>query len=346
MADSKTSNTKALALWLFACCALVFAMIVVGAITRLTDSGLSMVEWRPLMGAIPPLSDTEWARVFALYQQSPEFQKQNSWMTLGDFKSIFFWEWAHRALGRLIGLAYALPFLWFLIRKQIPGGYKLKLFGIFLLGGAQGFMGWYMVQSGLVDLPDVSHYRLAAHLALALLILGLMFWLGLAFIQKGAAHHPSPHPSPALYTHGWIALGFVSLTIFWGAYTAGLDAGLIYNETFPKMGEHWLPPNLWQRRPLWINFFENHEGVQFAHRWLAIFTALVVLSLCARAIKQKTKRTVFYFLAVMVVVQVALGISTLLSGISLPLAVLHQAGAVTLLLVLLACLRNVRPRKE
>ncbi len=340
MNGHQRTHAPALAHWLFGCCALVVAMIIVGAITRLTDSGLSMVEWRPLMGALPPLSEAEWQRVFALYQDSPEYLKKNTWMQIGDFKMIFFWEWSHRFLGRFIGLAYALPMLWFLVKKQIPQGYTLKLFGILLLGGAQGFMGWYMVQSGLVDHPAVSHYRLAAHLGLALLILCLMFWLGLTFL--GAKQNPDT----ALYTHGWIVLGLLIMTIFWGACTAGLDAGFVYNETFPKMGEHLIPPELWQLHPAWVNFFENHVGVQFAHRWLAMATLAAVLSLFAHALKKKTKRFVFYFLGIAVCIQVALGISTLLSGISLPLAVLHQTGAVALLLLLIACLYSTRPEAK
>ncbi len=296
-----------------------------------------MVEWRPLMGALPPLNEAEWGRIFDLYKQSPEFTKENSWMALEDFKTIFFWEWCHRLLGRLIGLAYALPFFWFLLKKQIPEGYKLKLFGLLLLGGAQGLMGWYMVQSGLVDHPEVSHYRLAAHLGLALLILTLMFWLGLTFRST------TRNPSQTLYTHSLIALGFVVTTIFWGAFTAGLDAGLVYNETFPKMGGHWLPPDLLHNQPAWTNFFENHVAIQFAHRWLAMITALIVLSLWGHALYKKTTRIVFHFLATMVCIQLALGITTLLSGIALPLAVAHQSGAVILLLLLIFCLYSVRP---
>ena len=339
-AEITETYAPALAFWLFSCCFLVAAMIVIGAITRLTDSGLSMVEWRVLMGALPPLNEAEWSRIFDLYKQSPEFVKENSWMNLGDFKTIFFWEWSHRLLGRLIGLVYALPFFWFLMRKKIPGGYRLKLFGLFLLGGTQGLMGWYMVQSGLVDRPDVSHYRLAAHLALALLILALMFRLGLVF--RGAPRAPNI----ALYTHSLVALVFVLLTIFWGALTAGLDAGLVYNESFPKMGGHWIPPDLFNRQPLWINFFENHVAVQFTHRWLAVTTSLIVLSLWGHAAYKKTARVVFNLLGGMVCIQIGLGVSTLLSGIALPLAVAHQSGAVILLLLLIYCLYTTRPAEN
>lgn len=329
MKKTPALRTKPLALWLFSACALVFLMVIVGAITRLTNSGLSIVEWKPLMGVFPPMSDAEWNRVFGLYQNSPEFQKKHFWMEMDDFKAIFFWEWFHRFLGRMIGLAYALPFLFFLMRGMIPAGYKLKLFGIFLLGGLQGAMGWYMVKSGLVDEPYVSHYRLAAHLGLAFLIFSLMFALGLKFIGAKKSH------SPALLTHSWITLGFLIVTIFWGAYVAGLDAGLIYNDTFPLMGGGFFPPDMWHFSPWWSNFFENHESVQFTHRWLAMLTVAMVLGLWAHAKKRGEDSPVFHALAVMALVQMGLGIATLLSAVALPLAVLHQAGALTLLMLLI-----------
>lgn len=313
--------------WLFAVAALVFSMIVIGAITRLTESGLSMVEWRPLIGAIPPLSESEWERVFDLYKQSPEYQKKNFWMDIEAFKNIFFWEWFHRFMGRLIGLAYALPFFIFLLAKKIPHGFKLKLFGLLILGGLQGLMGWYMVQSGLVDRPSVSHYRLAAHLALALLILCLLVWQGMAV--RGI----KIRPAPTLHTHGWVTLGFLILTIFWGAYTAGLDAGLVYNE-FPNMGEGWMPPDMWHLSPAWINLFENIPAVQFTHRWLAIFTACFILSLWGHGAYKKQLNWPLNTLAILVFVQVALGIGTLLSGVSIHLAATHQAGAALLLIVM------------
>ncbi len=324
--------------WLFFCCFLVGLIIIVGAITRLSGSGLSIVEWKPLMGALPPLNEAQWQHVFDLYKQSPQYIKENSWMSLADFKAIFFWEWFHRLLGRLIGLAYALPLLWFFFRKQIPSGAGIKLIGVLLLGGAQGFMGWYMVKSGLVDNPQVSHYRLATHLGLALLVLVCMFWLALGF------RNTPRHPDKNLHRHGLVVLCLTLITIFWGALTAGLDAGLVYNETFPKMGGTWLPPDLLHRNPLWINFFENHVAVQFTHRWLAVTTALAVLSLWGHALMKNKARIIFHLLAAMACAQAALGIATLLSGVALPLAVAHQSGAVILLLLLVYCLYEVRPR--
>ncbi len=332
-------HLKIIAGWLFFCCASVFCMILVGAITRLSGSGLSIVEWKPLMGAWPPLSEEEWRLVFEQYKGSPEYRDKNFWMGLADFKSIFFWEWFHRLLGRLIGVFYAVPFLFFLIKGWIPKGYKLALFGAFLLGGAQGFMGWYMVKSGLVDVPSVSHYRLTVHLSLALLIYGYMLWLGLSFWKRG--RRVLSYVDEVLYGHGWVALGFLTLTIFWGAYTAGLDAGLVYNDHFPKMGATWVPEEMWLYEPVWVNFFENHAGVQFAHRWLAMITVCVVLSFVLHAWFRKRSEFCFLVLGVFVVLQLCLGIATLLSGVSLPIAVAHQGGAVIVLTLLLYCMHAV-----
>ncbi len=324
--------------WLFFCCFTVFVMIIVGAVTRLTESGLSMVDWKPLMGALPPMNEAQWQDKFDLYKQSPEFQKKNFWMELSDFKNIFFWEWFHRLLGRMIGVIYALPFLFFLIRGWIPKGYKLKLFGVFLLGGAQGLMGWYMVQSGLVDNPAVSHYRLAAHLSLAFLIYALMLWLGLTFRKKalGATFNPDAR----IFVSGLFVLFALVLTIFWGAFTAGLDAGLVYGDSFPKMGKTWIPEEVWFHQPVWLNFFENHAGVQFVHRWLAMGTVCAVLFYCCYAMRRGRTEFCFAALGAFVFVQLGLGIFTLFSGVSLPVAVAHQAGAVILLSLLIMCLHS------
>lgn len=333
-------HSKAIPIWLFTCAAFVFVMVIVGAITRLTGSGLSMVEWRPLIGALPPLNETEWNRVFALYQKSPQFIYETYWMELHDFKVIFFWEWFHRLLGRFIGLVYAVPLAWFWIRGKIPAGYKLKLFGLLILGGLQGLMGWYMVKSGLSDVPAVSHYRLAAHLGLAFLLFSVLVWLGLSLSKV------KPQPCKSLFTHGWIVLGSLVITIFWGAYVAGLDAGLIYNDTFPKMGDRWIPREILSAKPyqpVWLNLFEDHVGVQFMHRWLAMFTVLMILGFWAHAAYKKHTPLALNSLAVMALLQMGLGIATLLSGISLPLAVMHQTGALVTLMLLVITLWTLRP---
>ena len=296
-----------------------------------------MVEWRPLLGFLPPMNDTEWNRVYELYKASPEFEKKHFWMNLHDFKQIFFWEWLHRALGRIIGLAYALPLLWFWIRKQIPKGYGLKFFGMFILGSLQGLMGWYMVKSGLVDNPYVSHYRLAAHLSLAFLIFGLLLWLAL-----GLNKNFKTTPSRPLHIHTTSALIILTITIIWGAFTAGLDAGLVYNESFPKMGGHWIPPTLHQYEPYWINLLKTPEGVQFLHRWLAIATVITILGLWAHAIKRGVSKHSTHALAIIAVAQMTLGIVTLLSQVHLPIAVAHQGGALILLTTLLVNLKRFK----
>lgn len=323
-------NHKPIVLWLLSCCALVFIMVIVGAITRLTESGLSIAEWKPLIGALPPLSDTEWHRVFDLYKQTPEFKQKNFWMDLPAFKNIFFWEWAHRFLGRMIGLAYGLPLVYFWLRGKIPQGHKLKLLVPFFLGGAQGALGWYMVSSGLVDIPAVSHYRLAAHLSLAFLIIAVMLWLALSIGGTARA------PDKKLFLHTLTVLAAVIVAILWGAFTAGLDGGLIYNDSFPKMGSAWIPPEAYQ------SLLNNPAGVQFMHRWLAIFAALAGLSLWACATLKGKTFFALHALGFMMIVQPALGLATLLSGVNLTLAVLHQAGALTVLMLLTAILHRLK----
>lgn len=337
MSDHK--KYKPVAIWLYTTAAFVFAMVIIGAITRLTESGLSMVEWRPLIGTLPPLSEAEWQRVFDLYRETPEYQKEHFWMDIDDFKYIFFWEWFHRFMGRVIGLVYALPLIWFWIKGQIPPGYKWKLAGLFILGAVQGVLGWYMVKSGLVDIPSVSHYRLAAHLALAFLLFALLIWLAMNLSRPAKVYSPSS----ALYTHGWLVLGAVILTIFWGAYVAGLDAGLVYTDSFPKMGGYWIPPDFWALSPGWINIFENHVAVQWTHRWLGMATALVVLSFWVHAFLKHRAYWDVHALGAMIVFQVGLGIATLLSQVWLPLAVLHQAGALMTLMFLVICLHRYSP---
>lgn len=300
---------KALINWLFICAFMVFAMAVIGAITRLTESGLSIVEWKPITGTLPPLSHAEWQRVFDLYQQSPEYKAKNLGMSLDEFKNIFFWEWLHRLWGRLIGVVYALPLIYFWVRKQIPQGYKPLLLVGLVLGGLQGLMGWYMVKSGLVDRPSVSHFRLAAHLGLAFIIYAYILWL--AFALKNSNTHPLCF---CLKRHGLIALFFTSVTIIWGAFVAGLDAGLVYN-TWPMMGDRWIPQELKQ----FSDIIFDPVAVQFTHRCAAIITAVIVLTFAYR-VKN-------FALGFMIFIQVGLGISTLMSHVALPLAALHQAGA-------------------
>lgn len=307
--------------WLFLCCFMVFAMAVIGAITRLTESGLSITEWKPVTGALPPLNHEEWERVFELYRQSPEFRSRHYWMELSDFQKIYFWEWLHRLWGRMIGLVYGLPLLAFFLTKRIPAGYGRNLLLVLALGAFQGAVGWWMVASGLASRPSVSHYRLAVHLIMALFIFSALWWTALSLKDGRKADRPVPS------IPGLAGLILLLLTITWGAFVAGLDAGLTYN-TFPKMDGGWLPTEKFYISGI----VEQHGWVQFTHRCLAMTTGIALIAYAVRV------RHVF--LGIMVAVQTGLGIATLLTHVALPLAVLHQAGAIILLATVLASLHD------
>ncbi|MCK6417638.1 MAG: COX15/CtaA family protein [Alphaproteobacteria bacterium] len=334
------SRRLGIALWLFLTAAAVFIMILIGAITRLTESGLSMVEWKPLIGAIPPLNHEQWQHVFDLYKKTPEFTQKNFWMELSDFKTIFFWEWLHRFWGRLIGLIYALPLLYFWMRGRIPRGYSLLLLSILFLGALQGALGWYMVKSGLIDIPAVSHYRLAAHLGLALLIFMALIWTGFNLVNT----HILSRSNPPLFYHGLGVLLSALITITWGAFTAGLDAGLIYNE-FPTMGGQWAPPDLWHLSPEWLNFFENPAGVQFLHRCWAFFFLIMVFGWLGHATVRRGAFPALWALGLMIVIQLGLGIATVIHAVPVGLATLHQAGAVIILFLIVLALFQLQPRR-
>ena len=321
---------RAVAAWLFAVAAMVAAMVVIGGATRLTGSGLSMVEWRPATGWLPPLDAAEWERVFALYRESPEFRRVNAWMALEDFRRIFWWEYAHRLWGRLIGLAFALPFLWFLVRGALSRGLAARLFALLLLGGAQGAVGWWMVRSGLAGDPSVSQHRLAVHLALAFLVLGGLLWTALDLLAERAGARPAAGGAPR--GHAWAALAAVSLTVVSGAVVAGLDAGLVYN-TFPLMGGALVPPDYGLLSPAWRDAMENPAAAQLHHRALALAAVAAVLALAWRAERAKGPpegRLPVRLLAALAVAQAGLGIATLLAAVPVALAAAHQAGAVLL----------------
>ena len=317
-----------MAIWLLVCCAMIFAMVVIGGITRLTWSGLSITEWQPVTGIVPPLSAADWQAEFAKYQQTAQYKLLNAGMSLADFKMIFLWEYVHRLWGRLIGFVYALPFLYFLVRGRIPRRLAWPLAGIFALGGAQGALGWYMVESGLADRIEVSQYRLTAHLALALVIYAATLWTALGLLETpiGAA--------PRLLRRGAeIVLGFVGLTITAGGFVAGLNAGLIYN-TFPLMDGNFIPAGYAQLSPFIRNWFENVAAVQFDHRLLAMTTVASVIALWVagvRAALPRAARLALHVLLAVALLQLLLGISTLLLVVPIPLAAAHQAGAVLLL---------------
>ena len=337
----RRDSDRAIAYWLLACAAMVFAMAVIGAVTRLTGSGLSMVEWRPLIGALPPLSEAEWQRVFDLYRETPEYQKINAGMGLEAFKQIFFWEWFHRLWGRSIGLVFALPFAWFWLTGRIARPLLPRLIGFLVLGGLQGLLGWYMVKSGLVDRPSVSHYRLAAHLGLAVLIYGLLVWQAWELLVRTA-----PVAAAGLRRHMLVATVLVAVTMLWGAFVAGLDAGLAYN-SFPLMDGHFLPPEAWNLIPVWLNPLDNTALVQFIHRWLAIGTAVVVLAMWLRSRSaEPALRLATGLAAIIAGLQVLLGIATLLAEVPVSLGAAHQAGALVLLTALLWCVYVTRRNPE
>lgn len=343
----RLSDDRAIGLWLLVCCAMVFAIVVIGGVTRLTHSGLSIAVWDPLRGALPPLSDAEWQRVFDLYKQTPEYREANAGMSLAAFQGIFWWEWAHRLFARLIGVVFFVPFVWFWLRGRIRRPLMPRLIGLFLLGGLQGVVGWLMVASGLVDRPSVSHYRLAAHLSTALLIYSFMLWQALELLQPegGAGANAA---APALRRHVAVALGLAIVTLVWGALVAGLHAGLIYN-TFPLMNGMVLPGEAWFHQPAWVNLFENPPTVQFVHRWLAITTGLVTLGFVGRVHRAAglpaRVKVVSGLLGGMVALQIALGISTLLLVVPIPLAASHQAGAFALIGLLIWALHELRVKR-
>lgn len=305
-------------------------MVIVGGITRLTHSGLSMVDWKPIMGTIPPLSEAEWQDVFDAYRQYPEYQKINKGMSLSEFKGIFFWEYLHRLLGRLIGVAFLAPFLVFYFKKYYDSAMAKKLLVGFLLGGLQGLLGWYMVKSGLVDRPSVSHYRLAAHLSLALLIFAYLFWLTMDIKREGRSE--VAEKSPFFRKSLWVT-GAVSLQIIFGAFVAGKKAGIGYN-TFPKMGEDWVPDAVFFLDPLWVNFFENNAGIQFAHRtiaWLLLLFIPALLYYFKAEFTDLRKTRAAQWVVAALAVQFLLGVATIVMVVPVHVAATHQAGAVVLL---------------
>lgn len=330
------TEKKPIAIWLLICCAMVFAMIVVGGVTRLTDSGLSIVEWQPLVGTMPPITEQDWDELLEKYRTSPQYQQINKGMSVDEFKTIFWWEYFHRLLGRLIGVVFFVPFVYFLVKKKIdrPLGYKLA--GIFVLGGLQGFMGWYMVMSGLVDNPNVSQYRLTAHLGLAFIIFAALFWVALGLLSPPAhsvettGQNTDTLNGLRRYAYGLSWLVFIM--ILSGGFVAGIRAGLAYN-TFPLMNGHFIPPDLFILEPWYRNFFENMTTVQFDHRmiaWILAFTVPLFWFKANRTNLSGTTHLACHLFLLMLIVQISLGIATLLKVVPIHLAAAHQGGAVLL----------------
>ena len=316
------ARPRALSIWLFAVAALVIAMIMVGGITRLTDSGLSITSWKPISGTLPPLSTAAWQAEFDAYKKIPEYQQINAGMTLAGFKAIFFWEYAHRLLGRLIGMAFALPLVWFAVRRQIPRGYGWRLSALLALGGLQGAIGWWMVASGLSVRTDVSHVRLAVHLSTALVLLGGLIWTALDLRALAML----PIARPARLTRGAaIAMGLLAIQIVYGAFTAGLDAGYAFS-SWPLMGDAIFPENVPMVTPAWLNAVDNPIVVQFIHRWFAFAAAAGVGFLAWQAIRHGAARAGYAIIA-LVTLQILLGIATLMSGVAIHIAMAHQVNA-------------------
>lgn len=343
MNPDKQDDTRAIGRWLMTVYAVIFIIIIVGGLTRLTGSGLSMVDWHPIYGVLPPITPAEWQAVFEQYQQTPQYKTINSDMTLEGFKAIFYWEYAHRMLGRLVGIIFFVPFFYFaFIRKTLTGGMLLRSLLIGILGGLQGLLGWYMVKSGLVDKPYVSHFRLAAHLMLALFVMMFIYWTFLALRLRPVL--TKPRLLLSYYRLPKITLGLLVIVVIaqiaYGAFTAGLHAGVGYN-TFPTMNGMWIPDKLLEMSPTLKNFFYNTVTIQFIHRVLGVATAVLTLWYAFKILVTNRSHILLKrgttLLVLLVAAQVGLGILTLLHVVPIHLASLHQIGAV----LVLTCLTYV-----
>lgn len=326
------SMQKPIAIWLLICCAMVFAMVVVGGVTRLTNSGLSIVEWQPIVGTLPPITKGDWDELLEKYRETPQYQKINKGMSVDEFKSIFWWEYFHRLLGRLIGLVFFVPFIYFLLRKKINRSLGIKLTGIFLLGGLQGFMGWYMVMSGLVNDPHVSQYRLTAHLGLAFVIFAAMFWVALGLLSPKNSNSKTDEMRQSLRRFSFGLTTLIFIMVLSGGFVAGIRAGLAYN-TFPLMNGHLIPPDLFILEPWYRNFFDNMTTVQFDHRliaWILAFTVPLFWFKSRKIELSGMTRLACNFLLLMLAIQISLGIATLLHVVPISLAASHQGGAMLL----------------
>ena len=335
-------SQQQVAAWLMLCCIMLFTLVVVGGITRLTHSGLSIVEWQPLVGTLPPLSEQAWQETFQKYQQTPEYQKVNLGMSLDEFKGIFWWEYGHRLLGRTIGLIYLVPLLYFLLRRRLDRTRVWQLGAIFVLGGLQGALGWYMVKSGLVDNPRVSQYRLTAHLGLAIAIYAAMLWVALELPMRRGV--PPPGATRRLWRFSLVLTTLIFVMSLSGALVAGIRAGFAYN-TFPLMNGYWIPPQILLLEPWYSNFFDNAATAQFDHRLLAWLLAALVPWFWWRS-RQVTltprARLWCDALPAVLVLQLTLGIVTLLLAVPVALGAAHQAGALVLLTTALVVNHELR----
>jgi len=335
-----TSRPRALAVWLYVVAAMIVGMVVLGGITRLTESGLSIATWQPISGIIPPLNHAQWMAEFDNYKRIPQHDAFNRNMTLAGFKHIFFWEYLHRLWGRLIGFAFALPLIWFAMRRRIPRGYGWRLTAVLALGGLQGAVGWWMVASGLAVRTEVSHIRLAVHLIMALIILSGVIWTALDLEERAA----SPFARPArLRASAALAIVLLMAQIMLGAFTAGLRAGYAF-ASWPLMGGRLFPEGVAMAHPFWINAIDNPIVVQFIHRWFAFAAAAALVWLGLRAIRRGgawSGRLVI----LLVGLQIILGIATLLSGVEIVVAVWHQLNAALTLIAAVAAAHAIGNRR-
>lgn len=340
-----TNSNNAIIIWLLTGCVLIFFLIIVGGITRLTHSGLSMVEWNLIIGSVPPMNDQSWQSVFDKYKQFPEFKELNYYFTLKDFKYIFWWEYIHRMFGRMIGVVFLLPFFYFLVKKRVDKVLLRKLIIIFLLGAFQGFLGWFMVKSGLVNVPRISHYRLAAHLITAFLVCGYTFWVALDLIFLNAENKTD---FSILRKLTRILSGILILQILYGALVAGLRAGLVHN-TFPMMDGQWIADSVTVLKPVWKNFINGMSGVQFIHRYLAYAIVIIAGAIWWKSRNldlDRNQHIALMSLILIVAIQFLLGVLTLLFVVPVVLAILHQAAALLLFLVTLFFIHRLRNQRE
>ncbi|MEE4350884.1 MAG: COX15/CtaA family protein [Pacificimonas sp.] len=324
-----TARPRAVATWLTVMAALVVVMVVVGGITRLTESGLSMVRWEPVMGIVPPLTEAGWQAEFEDYRTSPEYRYVNAGMSLAEYKNIYWWEWGHRLLGRLLGVAFAVPLIYFWVKKQIPAGYKPRLLVLFALGGFQGLLGWWMVKSGLADVPEVSHIRLALHLNTAFFIIALLVWTAQDLIRERAR------------LTGFAALTAVILLsqFVMGAFVAGLKPESIWPE-WPLMGGALFPEGVAMLEPAVRNLIDNGVVVQFVHRWWAFVAAGFAIWLGVKAMKLGSRRTPIALHA-LITVQILLGIMAVMTGVELWVGVAHQGTAALIVWAAAACAHRI-----
>jgi len=344
MGPVKAQYRRRVILWLAACMGMVALVLLAGGYTRLSSSGLSITQWKPVHGIIPPLNTQDWQEEYKNYRATPQFRDINSCMQLPEFKVIFWPEYIHRLLGRISGLVFFLPFAWFAYKRAISRRFAARMAGIFALGGLQGVMGWYMVKSGLMMGPYVSHFRLAAHLALALLIFGLLLWTLLDLLTGrttgGSSRYPSYKNSPHLLGITLALFTLLCLQIFYGALTAGLHGGLIFN-TFPTMDGQWIPSDLWALTPWWENPFSNITCVQFIHRFLAMILALATFLWWLKT-RAYAMHSLQHAIAITVFAQVSLGIVALLNQVPIALGLLHQFTALGLFALMLAALHIMK----